>query len=115
MNGELLAAHAVSLALTLVLEIGFFFIIGKRNKKDLLLVVLVNILTNPVVVLLYWLVVLYTDWNTTIIKIPLEAFAILTEWYYYKNYGQGFKRPFMFSFAANMFSFLIGVLVQLFI
>ena len=112
MNRELLIALAVSLTLTLVLEIGFYLLVGKRNKKDLLLVLLVNILTNPVVVLLYWLAFLYTDWNTTIVIIPLEVFAILVEGYYYKKYGQSFKRPFVFSLAANTFSFSVGVFLQ---
>ena len=115
MNCELLIALALSLALTLALEIAFFFLIGKRNKKDLLLVLLVNVLTNPVVVLLYWLAALYTDWDTSIIKIPLELFAILTEGLYYMKYGQSFKRPFFFSLAANAFSFSIGVLLQHFV
>ena len=110
---ELFFALAISLFLTVVFETVFFFITGKRVKKDLLLVILVNVLTNPVVVLLYWLSVLYTDWNRTLVKIPLEIFAVLTEWYYYKKYGQTFKRPFVFSVTANAFSFTVGVLLQL--
>ena len=103
---------AVSLSLTVALETGFFFLTGKRDKKDLLLVVLVNVVTNPVVVLLYWLAALYTDWNMIVVIIPLEAFAILAEGYYYKNYGRCFKRPYIFSAGANMFSYWIGVLIQ---
>ena len=113
MTRDLLIALVFSLALTLALEIGFFFLTGKRNKKDLLLVVMVNVLTNPVVVLLYWLAALYTTWNTTIVKIPLELFAFLTEGFYFRKYGQSFKRPFLFSLAANAFSFLLGILLQL--
>ena len=112
MHIELLTALATSLALTLVFEVAFFFIVGKRDKKDLLLVIMVNVLTNPVVVLLYWLSFLYTDWNQTVVKIPLEVFAVLTEGFYFKKYGQTFKRPFLFSLAANAFSFFLGVLLQ---
>ena len=108
----LLSSLGVSLLLTIVLETGFFFIAGKREKKDLLLLMLVNILTNPAVVLLYWLAVLYAGLNSVIIMIPLELFAILAEGYYYKKYGCGFHRPYLFSFAANMFSFWIGVAIQ---
>jgi hypothetical protein len=114
MNHELLLALGHSLALTLAFEISFFYLVGKRNKKDVLLVMMVNILTNPVVVLLYWLAANYTDWNTAIVKIPLELFAILTEGYYYKRRGQSFNRPFLFSFAANAYSFFLGVLLQKF-
>jgi hypothetical protein len=108
------AALAISLILTLALETGFFFATGKRDKKDLLLLILVNILTNPAVVLTYWLMVLYTGWNAVIIIIPLEIFAVLTEGFYYKKYGRCFKRPYFFSLAANAFSYGTGVLLQYF-
>lgn len=115
MNGELLAALAISLELTLVLEICFFFLTGKRNKKDLLLVVAANVVTNPVVVLLFWLSALYADWNRVAVIVPLELFAVCAEGYYYKKYGLDIKQPYLFSAAANAFSFGIGALLQLFI
>jgi len=108
----LLAALAISLVLTLALETGFFFVTGKRDKKDLLLVILANIITNPVVVLTYWLTVLHTDLNTVIIIIPLEVFAVVTEGYHYKKFGRSFRRPYLFSLAANIFSYGTGVLIQ---
>ena len=115
MSGELLTALTVSLISTVALEAGFFLLAGKRNKKDLLLTVMVNIITNPAVVLLYWLAVLYTGWNRIVIKIPLELFAVFTEGYYYRKYGRDFKHPYLFSIATNAFSFGIGLLIQNFI
>ena len=112
-NISLLIALAISLGLTLVFETGFFLVTGKRNKKDLLLVILVNTLTNPVIVLLYWLAYFNANWNTTITKIPLEIFAVLTEGYLYKKYAQSIKRPFLFSLAANTVSFTMGILIQM--
>jgi len=112
MNGTILTSLALSLVLTLALETGFFLLIGKRNKKDLLLLLLVNVLTNPVVVLSYWLVVFYTYLDARIVLIPLELFAILVEGYHYKKYGCDFRRPFLFSIAANVFSFGAGLLIQ---
>ena len=103
----------MSLALTLLLEIGYYLVTCRLNKKDLLLVALVNVLTNPIVVLCYWLTWLYTDWNTFIVLIPLELFAVIVEGCYYRKYGHSFKKPFRFSIAANAFSFTIGFLVQL--
>ena len=112
MNRILLTSLALSLSLTLVLEILFFLITGKKDKKDMLLVMMVNILTNPVVVLVYWMALLYTDWNKAFIIVPLELFAVLTEGYYYSRYGHRFTHPYIFSLAANAFSYGIGVLIQ---
>ena len=109
----LLASLGLSLTLTIALETGFFLLIGKRNKKDLLLLLLVNVITNPVVVLSFWLAVLYMDWNKYIILVLLELFAVLIEGYYYKKYGISFRRPYIFSLCANMFSFWAGELIQL--
>ena len=113
MERALLIALAVSLALTLVLESGFFLLVGKRNKKDLLLVALVNVLTNPAVVLLYWLAVAYADFNRVVVIAVLEVLAVLTEGYMYKKHGQDFKRPYGFSLFANMFSYGTGLVLQM--
>jgi hypothetical protein len=110
---DLIVSLAVSLALTLFFEVLFFIIIGKRNKKDLLLVILVNALTNPIVVLLYNLMLIYTQWNKALIMAPLEISAVLTEGYLYKKYGNNFNRPFAFSLAANSVSFFAGMLIGL--
>ena len=115
MISALLTALGISLALTLVLEAGLFLLVGKRNKKDFLLLLLVNVLTNPTVVLTYWLAALYTEWSMVIVIIPLEVFAVLTEGHCYKKYGCDFKRPYIFSIAANIFSYGTGLLIQLFI
>ena len=112
MIGALLFSLAISLVLTIVFESGFFLAIGKRDKKDLLLLLLVNVITNPIVVLSFWLIVLFTNLNPYIMLIPLELFAVLFEGYHYKKYGRSFRRPYLFSLAANMFSFGIGELIQ---
>jgi len=112
-SNAVITALAISLVLTVIFETGFFLITGKRNKKDLLLVVLVNTLTNPIVVLLYWIMFYNTNWNTIIIKMPLELLAVFTEGFFYKKYAQSIKRPFLFSLVANAVSFTLGLLLQL--
>jgi len=119
---ELSVALVLSLIMTLVLETGFFLLAvellqgklftGKRNKKDLMLVIMVNIITNPVVVLVYWLIYIYTEWNIVIVVVLLEIMAVLTEGYYFKRYGRTFKHPFVFSLAVNAFSYSAGVVIQ---
>ena len=112
MSADLIKSLIISLALTLSLECGFFYLTGKRNKSDLLLVVMVNILTNPAVVLLYWLAASYTFWNIKAVNVFLELFAVLAEGCCYLRYGREIRRPFVFSLAANAFSFGMAFLFQ---
>lgn len=109
---ELIKALVLSLTLTIIIETGVFLLAGKRNKRDLRLVILVNIVTNPAVVLLYWLAALHTVWNLTLVAIPLEISAFLVEGCYYRKYGEGFRRPFLFALIANAVSFGLGLLLR---
>jgi len=116
---DILISLAISLVLTLIFEMSFFFIVRavtrKLDKKDLLLIMMANVITNPVVVLSYWLVILYTNWNGVIIIAALEIAAVLVEGYICNKYGRTFKHPYIFSIAANAFSFGIGMFIQIII
>ena len=111
MNMDLIKVLITSLIMTLVLEIVFFWLSGKREKKDLLLLNMVNLITNPPVVLMYRLVSAYTGWNTYIIQIPLELIAVLVEGRYFSKYGLEFKRPYLFALFSNAFSYISGILL----
>jgi hypothetical protein len=108
----LLTSLAVSLILTLVIETGFFLLTGKHDRKDLLLLVLANVLTNPVVVLSYWIVALYIGFIAFAVLPVLELSAVLVEGYVYKKYGRSFRRPYLFSLSANAVSFAVGVIIH---
>ncbi|MGB4660378.1 MAG: hypothetical protein WBI07_14470 [Mobilitalea sp.] len=101
----------LSLTGTLLVEVIFAFAAGIRNKKDFALISLVNVLTNPAVVLLYYLMVNMTGGNRYIIIIPLETIAVFVEAAYYRKYGDGFKHPLLFSIGANLCSYSIGVAI----
>ena len=110
---ELLYSLGVSLMLTIILEVGFFYLCGIREKKDIMLLVLVNILTNPLVVMIYFIILRYSDWNKIAVVIVLELLAVLTEGYYFKAYGKTLRRPMLLSLGTNMFSFCIGQALKL--
>lgn len=112
MPWSILGVLCISLGLTLALELPFALLVGIRNKRDLLLVYLVNLLTNPPVVLIYYLFYYYTRVAGWVVMLPLELCAVLVETYYYKTYGWGFKHPFWFSLSANAFSFFGGLLIN---
>lgn len=107
---SLLITLAISLALTLLFELAFALLTGKR--ADLLLVLLVNVLTNPAVVLLYTLSQQYTPLHAIAVKAVLEVLAVLTEALYYRHYASAIKRPFLFSLAANAVSFGLGLVIN---
>ena len=77
----LLPALGISLGLTLILESIFGLIWGVKGKRDWLLLLLVNVVTNPIVVTLHYCVSSF--WAVTLV---LEIGAVLAEWLAYRKY-----------------------------
>lgn len=102
----------ISLGMTLILELAFCLAFRIRSTHDLGLVVLVNILTNPPVVLLNYILSRKTELPQVLIVAILELAAVLIEGLYYKRYAKEVKRPFLFSLGANAFSFFAGMIIQ---
>jgi hypothetical protein len=108
MGAYIIESMMISLVLTLLIEELFVLIIGIRRKEDLLLVLLVNILTNPVVVFLYQAANYYLKADMRIITVFLEAAAIFAEAGYYAKYSRNIRHPLLVSVGANVISFGIG-------
>ena len=109
----MLTILAVSLLLTLIFEEGFALVWGLRGKRELGLVALVNCLTNPPVVLLYYTATGLWSWNAIPVTITLEASAILVEWRCYRAFSEQVKRPFLFALLINLFSYGAGCVINL--
>ena len=105
---DLLISLVVSLTLTLLLEGLFGFIWGVKGRRDRRLLVLVNVITNPIVVLLHHCV--SNAWYATAI---LEVSAVLAEWLAYRKWGRTTRPAFLFSLCANCFSYFCGVLINI--
>ena len=103
---RLLTALLVSLLLTLLLECAFAFVAGARTPRRLLLVALVNVLTNPPVVMLC------TLFPSPLLTAAMELAAVLTEGLIYRARADWLRRPFLFSLAINAFSYLTGLLIN---
>jgi hypothetical protein len=112
MVSRLLISLVISLILTILFEELFAVIAGIRDRRDLLLLCLMNVITNPVVVFLYHLTAEFTELNLNIVVLFLETAAILTEGVYYKSYGRTFRHPFLFTVCANIFSYGIGEIIS---
>lgn len=107
MSKILLEMFVVSLVLTLVLELPIAWLMGLRSRKLLLLVALVNILTNPAAVLLHWL---------GVPQIPIEIAVVAVEAAVYLWFSKDEKwnipRPIMLAVMANLISWTVGLLLQ---
>lgn len=107
----ILETLAISLALTIVLELGFGMILGIRNPWDMTLVILVNLLTNPAVVFLYYVNLLYMGQNQAAVTAALEIGAAAAEGLCYRAASRRIRRPWLFSAGANLFSFTVGATI----
>lgn len=108
----MLTALAVSLALTLLLEEGFALAWGLRGRRELGLAALVNCLSNPPAVLAYHTAVRLWGWSPPLTAAAVECAVVLTEWRCWQSFSRQVRRPFLFSLAANAFSYGAGCLMQ---
>lgn len=97
-----------SLGLTLLIELPIGMAMGLRRKKHLLLMILVNVLTNPAAVLLCWL---------GVPQIPVEIAVFLVEagiyYWFSREESWNIQHPLWLSLAANLISWGSGVLIQM--
>ena len=102
------------LILTIIIETIVALIIGIRNKRDIINVILVNILTNPLVVTLPFLA--YQVINKNVYKptlYVLEILVLFVEGFIYHKVLI-FKRinPYIISLLLNVTSYIIGLFIM---
>ena len=107
----------ICLVLTIIIELLIALILKVKDKYDLLNILLVNILTNPLVVSTVNLVTIYYGMNIGYIYLyTLEFIVVLVEGFIYKKY-LNYKRinSYALSLILNVSSYLIGLFVYLFL
>lgn len=104
----------VSLALTLIIETAVALLLGIRGKHDIAVVLLVNIMTNPVVVFTVNCVMLLRDRVLfCAVLAVMEILAFIAEAIAYKktlNYEK--LPPFAVSLICNVTSFGTGIIIN---
>ena len=107
----------ISLTLTLIIEITMSIILGIKEKYDLIIVVLANCITNPVVVFIANCVNRFNIQELYVIVVSLlEISAVLVEFIILKKYLKYNKKsPFIISLINNITSFSIGLIITKFI
>ena len=115
----LIEMFLVSLLLTLALEFIVAWCYGLRSGKAMMLVLLVNVLTNPLAVLINWLCGVYlpeiAGVGKWIFQLVIECVVVFGEAWIYRSFQKEIpqlKRPFCLAFVANAVSWLCGVLLN---
>jgi len=101
------------LILTVLIETLIAFILGYR-KKDLINVILVNIMTNPIVVMIpVYFNVKYGIVERNIALGILEIVTLFVEGFiYYKFLEKRKINPFLLSLILNFSSYIVGVIIN---
>ena len=104
----MLEMFGVSLVLTLLLELPLGWVMGLRGRKYLLLMLLVNVLTNPAAVLLHYL---------GLPQLPVELGVAALEAFIYLQFSkaEGWRivHPVRLAVWCNLVSWLAGMLLQM--
>ncbi len=103
----------ICLLSTILIETLFSFILGVRKKKDYLNIILVNIITNPIVVLVPTILGIYCGLKyRNICLLCLELFTVFIEGFIYKKVLSYDKNnPYVLSLILNLMSYFIGDLL----
>lgn len=98
------------LGTTIVIEGVLAFLAGVRKRADQLIVLLVNVLTNPLLVSLGYLILLrFGRTGYGIATAVMEIAVVFIEGFVYKVFLTNRKHPFLLSLFLNAGSFLIGL------
>lgn len=99
---------------TIIIEYLVSIILKIKDKKDLLNIVLVNIMTNPLVTSIpVYFNIKYGLIQRHIVLIILEIFTIISEGFVYKKYLNYKKiNPYILSIILNASSYLLGEVIN---
>ncbi len=97
-----------SLLLTQAFELPFAWLWGAK-KQDLLVVLLMNVLTNPLVVMWH-----YSTWEFGFVVSTVlpELAAIVTEAILLRRFAKDTPYPVLLGVMINLFSYSIGVVMR---
>lgn len=104
-----------NLLIVFLTELPLAYLLGAKNVKKLVTTALINIVTNPAVVLTGLCIsMFFSRW-----KMPgtfiLEALVFITEGFMFSRFDIFEKKnPYLISLVLNFTSFLLGELINLF-
>lgn len=102
-------ALIAALCITIIIEMVVAMLLGLRNPKDYLLLVVVNMLTNPAINSLYHYV--FNGQGGLGLELVLEMGVVLVEGFLFKRLEE-IHHPWFFALLINLASYGVGILVQ---
>lgn len=113
---RILSTILICLALTVIIEAAFAFIFGVRSGRGQLVVLLTNIITNPVLNCILTVVSFYLPLSYyNVFLVPLEVMVVFIEGFIYKKMLTVKLNPFLLSLLLNVCSFFLGNIIYKFI
>ncbi len=115
---SILIPFLVAFVITCISELFICFLAGYREKKELISVILINLISNPLIN--YVIILLSTQYffrkYMLLIILSLEIIVVLLEWslLVYSFKPEKIREMFFLSFGMNLLSFLIGYPLGLF-
>ena len=114
---DILCMFGISLILTIIIELSIARVWGLKTKKEMLLVLLVNILTNPAAVFCVWICNGYLGSEFSFLfQCVMEFIVVVVEAKVYSGFareeGWNIKKPLQFAIAAKVISWVSGVMLQ---
>ena len=99
---------------TLIIEVTLAVLLQIKAKKDICNIILVNIMTNPIVVSLpFFINIRYGLTARNVVVLVLEVFTVLLEGKIYSKF-LNFKKinPYNLSLLLNLCSYIIGDIIK---
>lgn len=114
MKEPLYVIMIMCLIVTIFTEVLIASILKTKNKKDFLNIMLVNTLTNPLVVTIpFYLNIKYGIMYRNIVLYIMEILVVFVEGYIYQKYLTNKKiNPYLFSLILNISSYIGGLIVN---
>lgn len=102
------------LVLTIIIEVIVGLILKINNKKDIINIILVNFITNPIVVSIpVYINIKFGLLERNICLIILELLTLFIEGFIYKKVFNYKKiNPYLISLILNISSYLIGEIIN---
>ena len=99
----------ISLGMTLVLELAYAWLWGVKGK-DFIVITVMNILTNPLVVLWHHYTADRGIWINTVLP---ELAAVIAEVLLLMRFGKPVQKPVSLGICINLFSYFVGFIINL--